>query len=1742
VPTEFSYTFSVKIKDLLSDLAALTSVATTTEAALRKMGEAAAAVNLSALGKGLDLKTQTNELHALTQQLARLRQLQKDLAASRTRDVKSGEFTGGKSFIKVPDNLKSAFPDAEAFGVGKETIAQAIEAAKQPVKELEALMEAAGLKLLEGVNQAKILLREVAVSFGTLGSAGFEQSIQKILSGQTLQQAGNQRLIKLEERRLSISRQIADVNNLIERAGGGRFADRISKQAGKLTQDRDVAAERVRRAEQDVAKFAASGNTSRREGLLLAQKLTAELAKQQRIESDANANRGVARSLGALKEETGLGPPLAELEQSLQQVNEQIVEMQIGGPEAFKQMEAAAPGVTAAFQRLEVNARKQVVLQRILNTTADKASEKYQRLAAQLDRARQAQKQLSAAFGQFTNKIASSKDVQVLDPNKLKANLGFLEKTLVGAFDGFARRFQATLQFALSAAIIFGVQKLARELLSTAIEVERAFADIESALEFDIGFKRGTAEFASEVEDVRQGVLAAANDLNVLPTVANEIAFKMVARFRDIDSAIIATRAQMLALKISTIDSAEVLRALTAVAEGFAAATLVLNSDLSLQDRLLRQETEALKNYGRALDLATQIQQTWGVEVEDSLEGTARATEVFSQLGFSLEETMAIVAAVTVRLGQTGQVLAEKLVRSIGQITSPQIRDQLLDLAVASEALNLTFEDFDSGAGVLRKLLDQFDRIEQLEPDTANRLFQIIGQRREVEVVATVLGTRDIQDDIISAADNAAGAAERRFGFLRSTISEVLASLAVGFEEFAQNLAVLGTLGPFKLLLTTADELLQLLNKIAGVVIGFINALDKLVPIGDLGFGTFLATLATAIVSLTAIAKILKSIGTTNLLLGGGKAGLQAALGGAGRAAAVGGAVGLGAGNKRSASLVALQGLALVAKPVERALKNLAATFVNAGKRLFVQFQRLFGVRAINTATIQTETRARITGIATLSAANRASLIFFGKLLIFVAAAVWVGALVTGLINSHRALKEWTEALEESRRNVEREIIEEDITDPLEIAVRTTAAALENVENIADKESNLGDRLAAQFVDFADLSQQELKRRRKFFEPETDIIDEVVFATGTDDLVRRSLAPGTEEHFQINMADALRDSMVEAIEQQMVEATRLLTTTSIGQDPNAAEAISELQRSQLGVLKLLSDAGNQKEIDFAVAAAQEWENDFKRFERQWGISIGQTEESLNNLKARLKATQADSRLGRVSGTDTLAELDEIRIDAQREVDRRPEGEDRNKFIALVEQTNDAFQAKIRENFERKQAVIDLLETESAALTQKVDGLKGLIQQFNAEKNFKAAQDAFIEMIQTQRQLVDSLISTAQSNLALANALGSGIEDQIKAQQAYVDSLRAIFESQFPSGGTDEIRDFKRFVKDPEFADQVNQIQQGQAALNNLIDQAAVRRVVAEAKATGPVLSQLTNLTAQLAGARLKLEQATDGSIEAIEGLNEVNLTLANIAQNLLKAAQAYTLLQAGVNDSMFKLKAEITNVALELVLAKDQYDENSAEYRNLLLRQLELRNSLAQAVLSLRDLNRRLESDVTNAFEQAQLDLVAILEQLAAPDLGPLEKATLELEKKNAEAAAKGAFFDDKLFGLNFQFETGDIGLSQYINALRSLLETVDTTTDQGKKIWLEINGLIEGLEGDVADMQFNIPGSIRLPTLFEVRRSLAADQLGVNYQDNRTQLINLTIDDPLTLAEVLAAIEDAFGADVQRVTAGNVGVATAPF
>jgi hypothetical protein len=1343
--------------------------------------------------------------------------------------------------------------------------------------------------------------------------------------------------------------------------------------------------------------------------------------------------------------------------------------------------------------------------------------------------------------------------IQPFNFDDIQGQLGILERTLIGAFRGFGRRFQATLQFSISAALIFGTQRFARELLDTAIEVERAFEDIATALEFNISAPRGTAGFRRELEGIRREVLDIADEFNVLPTLANEVAFKMVARFQDIGHAMEATRYQLLAIKVSTIDADEVLRALTATAEAFANEVLESNAALTLQERLLLREAAAIQNYARAVDLATIIQQKWGVDFEDTLEGVARAGPTFQSLGFTMQETAAIVASATRVLPGTGVQIAERLTRAFGSFTTSQIRDELLDLAATTDDLTLTMADFEvSGKHALQVIQSQID---QLDPKTLVEVQQIIGQRRELEVVSAVLGTADLQADINSITD-AAGTAERRFSFLEATTRELINSVHVQFQEFAQNLERIGLLNPFKFLIQGAGLALDIINSLLRGVVSLIEALNAIPLVGFDGLGDALTTMLALGLAARSLLKTMEAIAGAQAHLG--VFGLASATGirGAGSAPrqAVGGAAAAGA-------LTATQlGLNLVSKGLVR----LSELFLRLGRGVGRTLDGMYNMAAAlvtargailkNIAAMVAEARQRLSGAAGgfqasfLRAGGSAGglrALGIGAALTGTAAAAL--AIKSALDASRDSLERHTETVEQSRRRIEAEAVArglsfeetelEKLKGELEIAQsREDVGGIGNILQFA-----LGD-----FMGDLDAALEDTAFVRALLEF-NGIVTDGMGAEELRDAARklaasplfdtRQLIPGSAERNEIELAGVTR-RLAEGFQKQFFEAFERLDFT--GQEQARGFGI------ELHNIREAMEGASPEEVAALAPVLQAWIEAWEAFAEQHNLTLEGVEGTIKQMQEAVKRIGERVDIGEITPGQGLAEVQEIIDTANNLLDTVTDDREREAITDGIREFQQKQAELIRLRLDDARKLASATLSEEGAIRANIAALKRAVADFEQKGLKRAADEARLEILEAQKALNQFIFSQIQSQAQIAESLAGSPEETLRILREQKKELQRFLLKKLAEtlmqrlvqgvfGGGLNLD----FVK--EIVDAINQVTK---RIEDVTGDLNVRRAIARGRASGPILSNITRLKSEAAGLRERAKQVQRGTVEALEIMNSLNENMANQALEQLRAAQAYTLLQAGVNDVLKQTQAEMTNVAREIALAAKLYGSQSAEVFELKKRQQTLRQALIAYHLELADLNRRLDAtDLTNTLEAAELELFRIAQELAAPDLGPLEKARLELEKKQAEIAHERAFFDDRLFQLQFLFETGAIGSSAYVAALQRLLEEVDTSTRQGKEIFLEIQGLIDGMTDDISDMQFNVPTSIRLPTLFEIRRSLAADQLGVNYQDNRQQDIDIHVDSSLDLEAVLQALLGAgIDAEAQRLASGGAGITIGAF
>ena len=117
----------------------------------------------------------------------------------------------------------------------------------------------------------------------------------------------------------------------------------------------------------------------------------------------------------------------------------------------------------------------------------------------------------------------------------------------------------------------------------------------------------------------------------------------------------------------------------------------------------------------------------------------------------------------------------------------------------------------------------------------------------------------------------------------------------------------------------------------------------------------------------------------------------------------------------------------------------------------------------------------------------------------------------------------------------------------------------------------------------------------------------------------------------------------------------------------------------------------------------------------------------------------------------------------------------------------------------------------------------------------------------------------------------------------------------------------------------------------------------------------------------------------------------------------------------------------------------------------------------------------------------------------------------------------DRLGDLDYLYEFDKITADMYINMLRAEMERIPESNKHARR---EIERKIKGLRDEMSsDLAFNLPGEIRLPTLYEVRRLSQQQQQtpGSTYNDSRQVTIN--VNESTDPDRVVQIVQDAVGA-----------------
>lgn len=357
---------------------------------------------------------------------------------------------------------------------------------------------------------------------------------------------------------------------------------------------------------------------------------------------------------------------------------------------------------------------------------------------------------------------------------------------------GFASRFMGSIGTFIvrmaSAGLVFGVAHRLRENLMQSLEAEQTFVLIQDAMD-------ATGKSA---DGLRTKLTEVSTELGVELHDVYAVAAQLVGVFKTTEDIEIGTKVitQLQVISQGALNAKEGVRSLISIVQAFGL-----------------EGAEAVTRVG---DIATALQNVLSVNIEDSIEGAARIAAQAEALGFSLEQTMTYVAAISQTTGQTGQAAGEQLQRILGALDTGRARAVLQKSGVPQ---GLFLQD-QGRRKVLEYLVENYNDLDEAQQ---RAIASALGGQRQAAAVQSLLSAGVRIQEAYTAALHSEGEAQERINKLRQEVLTQLKILGQELNNIINNLIRLGALDAFGLLLKGAIAFLGVINRVLSAVNDFFD-------------------------------------------------------------------------------------------------------------------------------------------------------------------------------------------------------------------------------------------------------------------------------------------------------------------------------------------------------------------------------------------------------------------------------------------------------------------------------------------------------------------------------------------------------------------------------------------------------------------------------------------------------------------------------------------------------------------------------------------------------------------------------------------------------------------------------------------------------------------------------------------------------------------------------------------------------
>lgn len=458
---------------------------------------------------------------------------------------------------------------------------------------------------------------------------------------------------------------------------------------------------------------------------------------------------------------------------------------------------------------------------------------------------------------------------------------------------------------------------------------------------------------------------------------------------------------------------------------------------------------------------------------------------------------------------------------------------------------------------------------------------------------------------------------------------------------------------------------------------------------------------------------------------------------------------------------------------------------------------------------------------------------------------------------------------------------------------------------------------------------------------------------------------------------------------------------------------------------------------------------------------------------------------------------------------------------------------------RNALIIKLKDLGSQAIAASVAQLTNqtvVAKSTNPGALFGAQQDAALARAKQQSttsQYFSTPGSVTQQELAAAEAAANSADTNVNAQK------QALHTANYNSQAAATVNDLtKAQIQAAASLDALNyaektygigsieyanaatgrtQALQAETAAQNA-QAAAVRQTqltqIAPGNTQAVAAKTLSNATAALRDAKAagfgpgtaQYQSAVDGMITAVRGVGDAAATIAKANASLTTAyataaGDTVSAAYASVNTARLTLSdayrksggarsADVINAEAGLVSAQAGVNtaiQGVADAQSAVAIALATKGGYVVDVarLTLENAQRKLAAELKKSG--GKTDTPGVLNAQAAVI--------------NAEAGQRDTILQDKLDTIDFNQQTRRITANAAISALTDILKQTDLTRKERRDVQLKLFGLQNDLRQLLTGGGFNIPTAIKLPTAYEIRRSLGIDSAQKQVQAAFTDL-----------------------------------------